>query len=244
MGLADLRSEAGTRISLSVVGYDRQGDERLELYACGVPRALLHMLQRDAGESWGALVLACGPFCRQWLLEHGRLNLLSHAIGIGEAIVEIEDSTGSLVASAIGRKVGGQLIASGSITDIVWQGRGARGYGNIHIKDRQNRDVELLFLDRYVALDLAGRRVATFPDLLVTLGIKGTPLSGRELSRGQEVHILMVPHRQRTSQMTARLEEVYRALESITGKSMCACPAAAPLSVGDRRKEVTAISMP
>jgi DUF917 family protein len=244
LGLAELQSEAGAHISLSAVGYQGQGEACLDLYVRGASRVLLHMLQQDRGRSWGALVLACGPFSKQWLREQGRLGLLSHTISIGEAILQTEGSNGSLVAGAIGRRSGGQLIASGSITDIVWQGTGAREYGSIYIRDKQNRDLELVFLDRYVALDLAGRRAATFPDLLVTLGIKGTPLSGRELSKGQEVHVLMVPHGQRTSQMTALLEAVHRELESITGKSMCLPDSVADsLLASDRGKEVVTIDL-
>jgi hypothetical protein len=70
------------------------------------------------------------------------------------------------------------------------------------------------------------------------LGIKGTPLGGRELSRGQDVYILMVPNRQHTPQMTARLEAVHRELENITRRSMCLPQEADPLPASKLGKEV------
>jgi DUF917 family protein len=241
--LAELWSEAGVPISLSAVGYRRQGDQCLELYARGASCPLIHMLQQDANGSWEDLALACGPLSQQWLREHGHPKLLSHTIDIGTAIMEIEDDNGYLIAGALGRMLGGQLITSASITDITWHGTARREYGIVAASDRHNRKSELVFLDRYVALDVDGSRVATFPDLLVMLGIKGTPLSGRELSRGQDVHILMVPSRQLTPQMTARLEAVYCELENITGKSMCLPPVAESLFASDRGKEVTTIDL-
>lgn len=241
--LAELWSEAGVGLSLSVVGYHRQGDQCLELYAHGAPCPLINMLQQDAGRSWGELALACGPFPQQWLRERGRPNLLSHAIDIGKAIMAIENDNGYLIAGAIGRMLGGQLITSGSVTDVVWHGSGGREYRIVVARDRDNRKAELVFLGRYVALDVAGTRVATYPDLLVVLGTKGTLLSGRELSKGQDVHILAVPNRQRTPQMTARLEAVYGELESITGKSMCLPPAAESMLAGKRGKGVMAIDL-
>jgi hypothetical protein len=236
--LADLWSEAGLSVSLSVIGYRRQGDQCLELYARGAHGPLIQMFQQDASGSWGDFALACGPFSQRWLREHGHLNLLSHALKVGEAMTEIEDETGYLIAEAIGCTLGGQLITSGSVTDIVWHGRGANEYGIIVTRDRHNRDSELVFFGRYLALDVAGSRVATFPDLIVVLGIKGTPLGGRELSRGQDVYILMVPNRQHTPQMTARLEAVHRELENITRRSMCLPQEADPLPASKLGKEV------
>jgi DUF917 family protein len=241
MGLAELWSETGTPIYLSVVGYDRQGDPSLELYAHGEPRALQTILRQHASASEGDLVLACGPFSRQWLCTQARPNLLSQAIHIGQQILEIEDGTGSVVASAIGRLVGGQELMSGSITEVIWRGSGTKTYGTIRIRDRQNRDVELLSYGRYVTLHVAGSRVASFPDLIVTLGTKGTPLTGRELSRGQDLHVLVAPYKPHPPPMTARLKAVYRELESITGKPMGLPPIKEPWPVADGRKEVTAI---
>jgi hypothetical protein len=103
--------------------------------------------------------------------------------------------------------------------------------------------VELMYLDRYVALDVAARRVAIFPDLLVTFGIKGTPLYGRELSRGQHVHILVIPNEQLTPQMATRLGAIHCELKYITGKSMCLPPAAESTLASSRGKEVMPIDL-
>lgn len=76
--------------------------------------------------------------------------------------------------------------------------------------------MQLTFWYRYVTLDIAGQRAATFPDLIVTLGTKGTPLAGEEVCKGQDVYVLVIPDKRVAA--AADRARLFRHMESIIRK--------------------------
>jgi DUF917 family protein len=55
-------------------------------------------------------------------------------------------------------------------------------------------EFELTFWNEYMTLEKKRERIATFPDLMVTLDAeKGLPVSSSELSRGRRVIVIHVP---------------------------------------------------
>jgi len=220
MGLIKLGRDDGVPLPLTIVSDDRRSDQRLEIFLQGAPQLLIHTLQQDATRSGGSLALAIGPFPQRWIRERGSPYSVSRAIEVGKVMMQVADDGGRATADAVSHALGGQLVAFGAITDMVWRSTGSRAYGIIHIRDTENRPLELAFWHRYVALDVAGQRVATFPDLIVTLGAKGTPLSGTEVSKGQDVYLVVVPGKRFAPETTARQRAVYREIEGIIGKRM------------------------
>jgi DUF917 family protein len=214
LGAAEPWRETDDPISLSVVGSGGSS----EWTAHAAPRELVPLLHQLAGCREGDLALALGPFSRSWLAAHGRPNLLSHAMDVGREIVTTGDGDGSLVAGTIGRMLGGQLVASCSVVDVVWQNAGVGEVATIHLRDGQSRELQLLFFTRYVALDVDGSRIATLPDALITVGTRGTPLTARELSRGEDVHILLIPGERLAPVDPTRLAAVSDQLAALTGK--------------------------
>lgn len=220
MGLIERGIEDGGPLPVAIVSDDQRSGQRLEIFSRGASQLLVRMLQQDVAGSGRNFALTIGPFSPRWIREQGSLHLVSRAVDIGRAMIRAADDGGQATADAVARALGGQVIAFGAITGIMWQGAGSRAYGVIHLRDQENRPLELVFWHRYIALDVAGRRVATFPDLIVTLGAKGTPLSGEEVCKGQEVYVVVTPGRRFVPKKAAQRRAVYREIEDITGRPM------------------------
>ena len=221
MGLLALWPNDDAPIAVAIVGAERGGDQKQEVFSRGVPQPLIRMLQQDSVSGVGSLALAIGPLSLHWTRQHGNPSLVSQAISIGKAMIQVAHDDGWETASAVSRTLGGQVVALGTVTDVVSHGSGDRAFSVIHLRDQENRPLELVHWHRYVTLDTSGQRIATFPDLIVTLGIKGTPLSGAEIGKGLGVHIVVVPGKEEpTPDITVRRSATYRELERLTGKPM------------------------
>lgn len=61
----------------------------------------------------------------------------------------------------------------------------------IELRDVENRNLSLTYSQRYLELAENGRQTAAFPDLIVTLGILGTPLTGEEVFIGQDLYLMV-----------------------------------------------------
>jgi DUF917 family protein len=219
-GLLELWLGDAIPLSLALVSGNGGDGERLEVFSQGSPRLLIQMLKQSVDRLGGNYALAIGPLPQPWLKGRVDPHLISRAIEIGNAMMGVADDRGWATATAVGRTSGGQVATFGSITDIAWHGSGSKAYGVIRLRDEHDRPAELTFWHRFVALDVAEERVATFPDLIVTLGARGTPLGGVELARGQDVYIVTAPNKRRASRGTCRWRETYCELEEITDQPM------------------------
>ena len=76
------------------------------------------------------------------------------------------------------------------MTEINWQGQGQDAYGVIELRDVDNRQLALTYSQRYLELLENGIQTAAFPDLIITLGTLGTPLTGEEVFIGQDLYLL------------------------------------------------------
>lgn len=221
MGLLALWSHDDAPIAVTIVGAERGGNQKQEVFSRGVPQSLIRMLQQHSVGEVGSLALAIGPLSLHWTRQHGNPSLVSQAISIGKAMMQVGHGDGWETVNAVSRTLGGQWVALGTVTDVVSHGSGDTAFSVIYLRDQENRPLELVHWHRYVTLDTSGQRIATFPDLIVTLGAKGTPLSGAEIGKGLGVHIVVVPGKEeRTPNIAVRRSATYRELERVTGKPM------------------------
>ena len=205
-----------------MVGSQAGDGQRLEMFARGTPRQLARLLQQGACGERGEFAAALGPLPRRWACQRSSPRRVSQAIELGQAMMAA--SSGGATASAVGRALAGQVFARASVTDIRQCEDSGGASAVIRLRDEHNRPLELLFWHRYVALNAAGQQVAAFPDLIVAIGARGTPLGGAEMSKGQEVYIVVLPQQPRA---------ISRELEEVISRSMATRPASEQRTAAD-----------
>lgn len=199
--------------SFAIVG-DSQSRQEIKLFSPNTSPLLFRMLCDHTLVEKTNIAMAIGPVSPVQVQQWGAMGRVSLGLRVGKAMLERAEDDGERTAEVIAQEMQGETILFCVITDLVWQGEGDEAYGIIYLRDEQNRPLELLFWHRYIALERQGQRLATFPDLIVTLGIKGTPLSGDEVCKGQEVYVVAA------AAPRAAASTIYQEMENITGKAM------------------------
>lgn len=179
-------------LTLTIVGTPSSVKHRVETTCQGTPQELGRFLNQIATQFEGSFAAVIGPVPKQWLAAHGASGVVSAALSVGRVMIEAEEKGGPAIVAAVSRILGGQSIAFGTVVGQEQQTQGREVYRLIWLRDESNRLLELKWQHRYASLAVDGKKVATFPQLIVTLGSKGTPLTGEEVSDGQEIYIISV----------------------------------------------------
>jgi DUF917 family protein len=75
-------------------------------------------------------------------------------------------------------------------------------------------------MNEYMTLELAGRRLATFPDLMTTFDEEGSPVTSAGLKEGDTVYLANVPKERIKVGDGNRYPEIYELVEKALGKPM------------------------
>jgi uncharacterized protein len=144
------------------------------------------------------------------------VGAVSACMRLGEAMIAAEGGGGEAMISAIKDTLGGREL-----------GRGPLKAANVAV--RENWDVGTLEVDsgsqlvihvcnEYMAADIDGERVATYPDLIVTLAESdGMPTPAAHREPGERIVVLAVPREKIPLGAGVREASVYRDPERLLG---------------------------
>src|SRR4051812_6147986 len=166
----------------SAVGGNRANNSYIELVVRGATAKVSPILRRAADMSGGFIASCRNPVRASYVKKHAALGGISLALDLGEAILEAEARGGHAVIDTICKTTGGSILVEGEIVakDVVYT-REAFDIGTITIR-KGGRIATLHVMNEYMAVDDdAGKRVATFPDVITTLDPQGEPLSVGQL---------------------------------------------------------------
>jgi len=109
----------------------------------------------------------------------------------------------------------GTVIWPGGVVKNDSAARGGFDVGKVVLDDGS----ELVFWNEYMTLERSGARLATFPDLIVTMdAATGLPVSTAEVRVGQRLAVVVV--RKNALKLGAGVKDknLYHAIEQATGK--------------------------
>lgn len=217
MGLAG----ATTPVIQSAVGGNRGADAYIELVTRGATARVSPILRTASDQSGGFIASCRNPVPATFIREHAALGGITMALDLGEAILASRKAGGSAVIEAICKTTRGVIVASGKVAKItVRYTSDAFDIGTITIDDG-GKIRTLHLMNEYMALDDdSGERIATYPDVLTTLGRDGEALSAGELREGMEVNVLHIPKRHLPLSSSATDSSVYPPVEKALGISI------------------------
>lgn len=113
---------------------------------------------------------------------------------------------------------GGNVVCSGTITRKKLETRGGFDVGEVLIEG----GYELSFWNEYMTLEKTGSgRLATFPDLIVTLDLStGLPVSSAAIREGQEIAVVAVPQENLLVGAGCKDKALYPMIEQVAGKKI------------------------
>ncbi|GMA32240.1 DUF917 family protein [Litorihabitans aurantiacus] len=129
-----------------------------------------------------------------WVKEHAAIGAVTIALDLGEAMAAELDSRrrnkGAAVIDAVLARTGGRVVARGALEHAVPTAtRGGWDHGTFRVDD-----VEVPYLNEYMAVTSGGERLATYPDTIAILRAdSGLPLAVKDAGDGGfEVVVVVV----------------------------------------------------
>jgi DUF917 family protein len=188
MGLDALRGYRSQQVALG--GDPGRGRRIVLVVEAPLPRAD-RLVRQAAVEAGGMVAVARNPVEAGYVRSHGAPGALAQAARLGRAASEALPHGAARVAEALVATFGaGEVVAEAVVRTCERQTEGGYDVGRLELGP-----FEVTFWNEYMTVDRGGRRLATFPDLIVTLDRDtGLPLGSADLEAGRVVLLLVVPN--------------------------------------------------
>jgi DUF917 family protein len=184
MGLA-------SRPDVSIIQVGRGGVQsvgsRLTVVAEGNIVRTSSVMRQAAVVNGGLIYAARGPLTAGFIKENGAAGAIAFQLELGCAMLK---ATGPGRVDATVNFLGGDLLMVGDVVANSVSYAGGFDVGRMSVRS-DNGEVALGVYNEYMTVDLDGRRVATFPDMIGTLDPQtGAPVAISELVPGTRVAVI------------------------------------------------------
>jgi uncharacterized protein len=220
MGGMGLASDPSSEIIQAAVGGVAGGMRRLELVVSG-PLSETSDVVRGASAALGGSIAACrGPFRIGFLHRSGAVGAVSASIDLGHAMLRAEGNGADAMIDAIVTQLGGDVVASGVVSENTVELRGAYNVGRILVEGR-SASADVSICNEFMALDIDGVRASTFPDLIVTLSLAdGMPTAAAQTKPGDDVAVVVVDRSKISLGAGVYDPLAYPGVEALLGKEL------------------------
>jgi uncharacterized protein len=216
MGSFGLAADDDYETVQAVAGGNRAQNRYLEVVARGTVRHTANVLRTASDQSGGFISCARNPLPASFVAAHAAVGAISFALDLGEAILEAEAQGPARMIEVTAEHLGGRILATGPVRAKSLRTENAFDIGTVELGE-----LELGFVNEYLTAEVAGERLATFPDGLTTLSVQtGRIISIANLREGDEVAVLHVPKANVPLGDGVREPSVYPEVEAMLGKPL------------------------
>ncbi len=189
MGSMGLHRDPGYVSRQAAAGGNPEKGLYLELHVAGKLDVAAPLIRSAAERAGGLVAVARNPVEASFAKKNAACGALKQAIALGEKMKAAGFGKGESVVSAVVDFLGGTVVERGTVSGLELVTRGGFDSGRIVIGG-----FETTFWNEFMTLERGGKRLGTFPDLIMTLNAAdGHPVTTAELSRGQDVFLIHVP---------------------------------------------------
>jgi len=215
MGSMGLNRQPDFISKQAAIGGNPEKNRRVSIYVEGALPHADGLIRQAAVEAGGLIAVARNPLPASFARENGAPGAISQAIELGQFIMAGKSKPGQL-AEKLAKRLSGEVITEGRVSSYQMETRGGYDVGKIGI-----REYELTFWNEYMTLEKKGERIATFPDLMVTLGAEEViPVSSSELARDRRVILIHIPRQKLILGAGMREKSNFSKVEEVVGKEV------------------------
>lgn len=217
LGAMGFASEPSFSTVQTAAGGNRAQGAYLEVVARGNIMKTSNLLRRAAVESGGFIASARLPLPVRVVRERAALGAVSAAIRLGESMRAEPGTSPRAVIGAITASTGGEILGEGDVVEKQLKTDGGFDHARIVVKAAP-RSLTLYALNEFMAVDAAGRRVATYPDTIAVLSTEtGAPVPVSAIAPGMPLAVLRVDSKKLPRSAGAVDPAAYPELEELTG---------------------------
>ncbi|MEK3911217.1 DUF917 family protein [Paenibacillus sp. FSL H7-0331] len=190
-----------------------RGNQYLEVSVSATIEQTSSLIRRVSVDAGGLVAVARNPVTVKYARANGAPGAISQAIELGEALLTHK---GESAIEAVCSKLGGRVVAVGEVSEFAITTDRGWDVGHVTIGD-----YELTFWNEYMTLEQDGQRLATFPDLIMTLDARTAhPVVSAAITKGQAVAVIHVPRGQLILSTTMSNPALLQPIEDVIGKSI------------------------
>ena len=211
MGSMGLAQKSDYISSQTAVGGSLERGNRVESFFAGPLSEVSKEVRESAVRAGGMVAVARNPVPCSYVKENGAPGAVRMALDLGQRFLEKTDIVSFL---------GGKLIGKGIVEKSELKMEAGLDIGKVDLRAGAGI-YELTFWNEYMTLERAGKRIATFPDLIMTFDAQTSrPLTSAELKEGHEVSVIVVPAQKLILGAGVKDPGLLRIVEKTIGKSM------------------------
>jgi DUF917 family protein len=190
----------------------------VETFVTGSIDKASNVIRQSAVQAGGLVAVARNPVKAVFAREHAAVGALQKCVSLGRAMLDARGGSTMRIVERASEAAGGNVVCSGTITRKKLETRGGFDVGEVLIEG----GYELSFWNEYMTLEKTGSgRLATFPDLIVTLDLStGLPVSSAAIREGQEIAVVAVPQENLLVGAGCKDKALYPMIEQVAGKKI------------------------
>jgi len=218
MGLHKIKDYTSVQ---AAVGGSREAGTYVEVVARGSLARVDKLIREASVQAGGMVAVTRNPVSPEYLRENAAVGALSKAIEVGKIMQKHYGDAEGIAHEAVKYLGGGHVVNRGFVSNVSLETRGGYDVGRVIVKSN-SKSYEITFWNEYMTLeDSEGVRLATFPDLIVTLDLKKSlPLSSAEVKVGDEVLIVVIPKEFVPLGAGVKDPEILKQVETVIGKKV------------------------
>lgn len=219
MGGMGLAGRTDVQVIQAAAGGVEEENGYLEIVARGPLGAIASVLHHASSEAGGSLSACRGPFSVAFCRQAAAVGAIGACIRLGEAMLDAQGRGGAAMIAAIVTTIGGVEVGRGRLVEHRLEHKGNWAVGRLVID--AGAQLEVTVCNEYMTAERDGERVATFPDLIVTLSPRdGMPTAAARLEAGEEVVVVAVLGGKIPLGAGVRDASVYGEVEAMLGKDI------------------------
>ncbi len=204
----------------AAVGGSREKGNRVEAYFEATLPEAARLVQESAARAGGVVAVARNPAAVCFVRDHGAPGAVAMALRTGNTLLRNKEKGTEKAVREILERLGGKFLAKGRVKKAKLKTVSGFDVGVAEIKAGQE-DYVLTHWNEYMTLETRGKRVATFPDLMMTFDAEtAMPLVSIQVKEGQKVFVIAVPSRRLLLGAGVLDEGILRQVERAIGKDI------------------------
>jgi DUF917 family protein len=193
--------------------------EEVEAVAWGTLQRTSNVARMIAQDVGAVVAMTRDPVTVAYAREHGAPGAISKAIDLGRVFIEAVPKGAEEKVKTTLKFLGGKLVYRGRVTEKALEPRGGFDVGALKV-EAEGVSYEVTYVNEYMTLELGGRRLGTFPDLICTFDSEGNPATSAEVEEGDIVYITNTGRELILIGDGNRYPEVYEPIEKALGRPM------------------------
>ncbi len=204
----------------AAVGGDKKAGRYIEMVIQGSLEKVDRIVREASVQAGGMIAIARNPVTINYLKDHAAVGAISKAIEVGK-VFQKHIGEPFKIAEEATKLIDGKIIDEGLVEYVSLETKGGYDIGKLILNGKYDK-YEITFWNEYMTVeDSKSRRIASFPDLIVTLSAEsGLPISSAEIKKDDKIILITCPKENLLLGAGVKDPQILSQVENIIGKKI------------------------